>query len=250
MREQGGWGRERRENLAELDPLLRNRLLGLDEPVDRGDWAAVVGRSRGLRLSRYCAFTVVASGAAVLSLALASALAPQFRGGGHPAPGAAPLRLTLHLSDGSGLVLYSNGRRTRFLDNADGRLAGRYAERTTASGSRTAEIARSLSGGPFPVRAALIRDAGGARQVSHGPLPGDEALVSLRVFTTPELRGTVGSAILTCQYGFERNAYCDGAVDLEDGVRLTAAGTLNTDADHVTLAVTSGYGRDGISRAS
>jgi hypothetical protein len=84
--------------------------------------------------------------------------------------------------------------------------------------------------------------------VTNGPLPGDRALVSFRVFTNAGLGTPAGSAVLTCQYGLDRNAYCDGAVDLEDGVRLTGSGTLNADAHHYTLMVTSGYGRDGIGR--
>jgi hypothetical protein len=245
-----GWSHERRENLAELDPVLRDRLLGLDEPVDRSDWAAVVERSRLPRPSRYRSFALVATGAVVASLALASLLVQQLPSGGRSARAAAPLRLTVHLSDGSGLVLYSEAGRAAFLDNSDDRLGGgEPSARAKSEASGTAAIVRSLSGGPFHVSPALIRAENAAQQVS-GPLPGDEALVSLEVFTTPELQKAVGSALLTCRYAFDRNAYCDGAVELADGVRLTAAGTLDADADHLTLAITSGYGRDGIGRGA
>jgi hypothetical protein len=37
---------ETRRNLAELDPCLRRRVLALDEPVARDDWADVVRRWR------------------------------------------------------------------------------------------------------------------------------------------------------------------------------------------------------------
>ena len=242
----GGWSHERRENLAELDPVLRNRLLSLDEPVDRSDWGAVVKRSRVFRLSRYRSFAVAASGAAVLSLALALSLVLLFPGAGHPRPGAAPLRLAVHLGDGGGLVLYSVAKGARFLDNSDARLSGRPSGRTRPGASGTAAIVRSLSSGPFHVHAARFHAASTARHVTGGPLPGDETLVSFHLFTTAGLETTAGSAVLTCQYGFDRNAYCDGAVDLEDGVRLTASGTLNPDANHFTLVVASGYGRDTI----
>ena len=248
MSGKGARSRERRENLAELDSVPRNRLLSLDEPVDRSDWAAVVQRSRVFRRSRYRSFALVASGAAVLSLAFTLSLVLLFPAAGHPRPGAAPLRLALHLSDGSGLVLYSGAKRAWFVDNSDGRLAGQPSGRTTPRASETAAIVRSLSGGPFHVHAALIHAASTARHVTDGPLPGDQALVSFQVFTTAGLETTAGSAVLTCLYGFDRTAYCDGAVDLEDGVRLTASGTLNADANHFTLVVTSGYGRDGIGR--
>jgi hypothetical protein len=235
---QGARSRERRENLAELDSVLRDRLLSLDEPIDRSDWAAVVERSRVFRLSRNRSFALVASGAAVLSLALALSLAPLFEGARHPRPGAAPLRLSLRLSDGSGLVLYSVPERARFFDNSDDRPS-----------RRSAATVRSLSGGPFHVPAALVHAATTARDATDGPLPGDRALVSFRVFTNAGLETPAGSAVLTCQYGLDRKAYCDGDVDLEDGMRLTGSGTLNADANHYTLMVTSGDGR-GVLTAS
>lgn len=237
----GASDRERREHLAELDPVLRDRLLGLDEPVDRSDWAAVVQRSRALRRSRHRSFAVVAGGAVVLSLACTSSLVLLFAGGGHPRSGAAPLRLALRLSNGRGLVLYSGAEGARFLDNSDGRPSGRATPRA----SRTAAIVRSLNGGPFHVPVSLSLATSAARGVTDGPLPGDQALVTLRVFTTAALETAAGSAVLTCRYGFDRNADCDGAVDLADGGRLTASGRLNADADRVTLVVTSGDVRAG-----
>ncbi len=176
----------------------------------------------------------------MLSLAFALSLVPLFRDAGHPRPGAAPLRLSLHLSDGSGLVLYSVAERARFLDDSEDRLAGQPAVRSAA-------IPRSLSGGPFYVPAAIFRAASTARQVTDGPQPGDRALVSFRVFTNAGLETPAGSAVLACQYGLDRTAYCDGAVDLEDGVRLTGSGTLSADASRYTL-MTSGYGHDAIGR--
>ena len=226
---------DRRANLAELDSALRSRLLDLDEPVDRSDWEAVVSRSTAARVSRYRSFAVVASAAAVLALALTVSLVRLFPATGHPRPEAAPVRLALHLGDGSGLVLYSVAKRTRFLDNSDGRLAG---------GPSTVAIEHSLSGGPFHVRAALVRAATTAPHVTDGPLPGDQALVSLHLFTTAGLKTTAGSAVMACQYGFDRNAYCNGAVDLRNGVRLTASGTLEAGVDHFTLVATGGYGND------
>jgi hypothetical protein len=230
--------RERRETLAELDSVLHDRLRSLDEPVDRGDWAAVVQRSRKLRLSRYRSPALVASGAAVLLIAFTSSLVPLFRDAGHPGPEAGPLRLSLHLSDGSGLVLYSVAERARILDDSQDGPAGE-------AGGRSAAIPRSLSSGQFDLRAASV-----VRQVvTDGPRPGDRALVSFRVFTNPGLGTPAGSAVLACQYGLDRTAYCDGAVDLQDGVRLTGSGTMSSDADHYTLTVTGGIGR-GVLTAS
>jgi hypothetical protein len=236
----GRRGHERRENLAELDSVLHHRLRSLDEPVDRSDWGAVVQRSRGLRGARRRSVTLVAGGAAVLSLALTWILVPLLRDGGHARPGAPPLRLSLHLSDGTGLLLYSVAERARFLDDSDDRLAAQPS-------GRRAAIVRSLSGGPFRVRAAHADAAVTARRATGGPLPGDRALVSFRVFTSAGLETPAGSAVLACQYGLDRNAYCEGAVDLEEGMRLTGSGTLSADANRFTLMVT-GDGRDGVAR--
>lgn len=248
MSGQGSWHHERRENLAELDTTLRTRLLRLDEPVDRSDWAAVVERSRVDRLPRFRSVASVASVAAVVSLAFVLTLVLLPSGAGHPRRGAASLPLALHLADGSGLVLYSVAKQTRFLDNSDGRIVGGPSGPATPKASETAAIVRSLSGGPFHVRAPLVRGGRTVRHVGNSPLPGDQALVSFHLFTTAGLDTTAGSAVLTCQYGVDRTAYCDGIVDLEDGMRLTASGTLNADTNHFALVVTGGSGPEGIRR--
>jgi hypothetical protein len=213
---------ERRENLAELDSVLRTRLVRLDEPVDRSDWADVVKRSGARRLSRHRSFAVAAGGAV---LAGTLCLVLLFAGAGQPRRGAAP-RPALQPNAASGLILYAVARRTQFLDNSAGPSSGRAA------------TVRFLSGGLFHVHPALGHTA------SVGPLPGDQAVVSVRVYTTAGHEKTLGSAVLTCQYVSHRTAYCDGAVDLDDGVRLTASGTLDARANHFTLVATGSYGRD------
>jgi hypothetical protein len=109
-----------------------------------------------------------------------------------------------------------------------------------------AEIRHVLGGGgPFDLDAAVVRSSAKA---SGGPLPGDQALLSLNLYTTARLERSAGSAVLTCEYGTDDNAYCDAVVHLEDGSRLMASGMLNPDASHVTLVVTGGVDRTGASR--
>ncbi len=182
-------------------------------------------------------------------LAFTSSLVLLSHGAGHPNTQAAPLRLALHLSDGSKLVLYSGTRQERFLDNSDNRLAGDPSARDTPSATATAAVVRSLSRGPFHVEAALIRVAATPRHAKGDPLPGDQSLVSFPLFTTAGLDTTAGSAVLTCLYAVDRSAYCSGAVELEDGVQLTASGTLDADGVHFTLVVTGGDGRGVLTAA-
>jgi hypothetical protein len=211
------------ERRGELDAVVRSRLLGPDEPVDASDWSAVVDRARRLRRASYRPYAVAA---ATVALAAAASLGVLVVRGAPPA--AVALRLSLQ-GDGQPLVLYS----------APSRVVESSASRVVAE---PASLVRSLTGGPFGVDAALVR-AAAARPVSGGPLPGDQALYSLRLFTTAGLARTAGSAVLTCRYGVDRLAYCNGVVDLDDGMRVTASGTLSRGADHVALVVSSRYCR-------
>lgn len=240
MAARGNWAHERRANLAELDPALRDRLLRLDEPVDRSDWEAVVGRSRTARSARLRPLALATGGAALLAAAGTLAAVLLLPGAGQPQPGAAPLRLALRMSDGTGLVLYSGAKEARFLDNSD----GRPGEGGGTGARESAAVVRTLSGGAFRVPATLINATRPSRELSDGPLPGDQALISFRVFTTAELETAAGSAVLTCQYGFDQSATCNGAVTFADGVLLNASGTLAADAQDFALVVTDGNGRD------
>jgi hypothetical protein len=81
---------EVRESLGELDETLRARLLGLDEPVARDDWAAVVRRSRRRRVVSPAAGAMVA--AVAVSAAVVSAVGLGVLGSnGSRAPAAASL---------------------------------------------------------------------------------------------------------------------------------------------------------------
>jgi hypothetical protein len=218
------------ERGAELDAIVRRRLIGPDEPVGRSDWSAVVDRSRRLRVARYRPAAVAA---ALLALAAAASLAIVLPGDGHPRA-AASLRLSLQ-GDGRGVVLYSGASRARVVESSAGRVT-----------AQPAALVRSLSGGPFHVDAALVRASAATRHTTGGPLPGDQALYSFRLFTTAGLGTAAGSAVLTCRYGLDRSAYCDGVVDLDDGMRLTTSGTLNPAAGRVALVVSGGYCRNAV----
>ena len=76
---------------------------------------------------------------------------------------------------------------------------------------------------------------------NNGPFAGDEALFSFDVYSSPSLATKIGSAVYTCQYYFNKNAFCDASFQLKGGT-LIAAGALNFTAKTFALAVTGGYG--------
>ncbi len=81
-----------------------------------------------------------------------------------------------------------------------------------------------------------------ANKNAAGPFPGDEALFSFNLFTGPDLKKRAGSAIFTCQYNFNKNAFCDASFHLNSGGTLIASGAFNFTASKFALAITGGYG--------
>ncbi len=77
---------------------------------------------------------------------------------------------------------------------------------------------------------------------TNGPFAGDEALFSFDVYTSPGLQSKAGSAVYTCWYYFNKNAFCDASFQLKGGT-LIAAGTLNFEGKKFALAITGGYGK-------
>jgi hypothetical protein len=90
-------GRENRRSLDELGPGLRDRVLALDEPVSREDWAGVVRRSYGVRFSERVRTGIVLSAALAAVVAVGSVLGLRISiaggsGGGHAGPALAAFR--------------------------------------------------------------------------------------------------------------------------------------------------------------
>ena len=77
---------------------------------------------------------------------------------------------------------------------------------------------------------------------TKGPFPGDEAIFSLNIYADAALTRRVGLAVITCQYSFGRNGFCDASFQMNGGT-LIAAGTVGFDATQFALAVTGGYGK-------
>jgi hypothetical protein len=74
-----------------------------------------------------------------------------------------------------------------------------------------------------------------------GPFPGDFAAYQYALFSDATHKTSAGNAIFICQYGFDQNAICDTALDVQGGV-IIGKGGLNFDAKGFALAVTGGTG--------
>jgi len=118
------------------------------------------------------------------------------------------------------LTLYSVATEEQFVNNADDRQRGKG----------------NNPFGNFKDLTATTKEHG------NGPFPGDEALFEFKVYASKDLKTTTGLAILTCQYNFNKHAFCDGTYQLSGGT-LIAAGGLDFNAPSFTLAITGGTGK-------
>ena len=174
--------REPRRHLDELEPGLRERVQALDEPVARPDWQDVARRSRRFQWrSRMPAWSMAAGVAAGAAALLAGFW---IVGTGGPRGGHLPVRLSLQMSNGSHLVLYSAPRTQMFVDHADDRHRGDRRALLARNSVHGAE-ASGLLGGPFDVGEGLIRSTATSRSASPTPLPGDEEFVSFVLYFEP-----------------------------------------------------------------
>jgi len=118
------------------------------------------------------------------------------------------------------LTLYSAVKKVQFVDNAD-------------------DEARGYADNPFGFRNKSA--AAAENEDKNGPFAGDLAFFSFTVYSDAARHKPVGVAAFTCQYYFDRNAFCDATYELKRG-NLTAGGASVFDANNFTLAVTGGTG--------
>jgi len=76
----------------------------------------------------------------------------------------------------------------------------------------------------------------------NGPFPGDETLFGFDIDKGRGLHDRIGSAVYTCQYYFDKNAFCDASFQINNEGTLVGAGTFNFNARRFILAITGGYG--------
>jgi hypothetical protein len=123
---------------------------------------------------------------------------------------------TVHQS----FILYSVTKEEQFLDHSDDRARGKG----------------NNPFGNFKDSKTTTKEAG------NGPFPGDNAVFSFGLYTDTALKTSVGSAIFTCTYNFNKHAFCDASYQLNGGV-LLGAGAFDFNAGTFAIAVTGGTGK-------
>jgi hypothetical protein len=122
-----------------------------------------------------------------------------------------------------GMTLYSSPTHEAFVANADDEIRGDVSN-------------------PFGTH--ISREASGLANLDEkqGPFPGDEALFTFDVYGSGKLQASIGTATFTCQYYFDKSAFCDVSFQLVGG-SLIAAGAFNFNSKTFALAITGGYGK-------
>jgi hypothetical protein len=73
-----------------------------------------------------------------------------------------------------------------------------------------------------------------------GPNAGDVALYALRLYSSPALKRSVGSAVYTCYFNYDRHALCQAYYKLAAGSTLVASGPIDFNKTGFTIVVTGG----------
>jgi len=78
-----------------------------------------------------------------------------------------------------------------------------------------------------------------ANEKLFGPFAGDEGEFAYKLYSDSSLKKSAGTAILVCQYNFNKDAFCDAAFQLGSGT-LVAKGPLNFNSTRFTASVLGG----------
>ncbi len=107
----------------------------------------------------------------------------------------------------------------------------------SSSSTTTTTRARGFAN-PFGMRDPQVEKASNGA----GPYPGDESLFSFAVYNTAKLQHSTVTGTYTCEYYFDKNAFCDATYRFATGT-VFAAGAFNFNAKSYSLAVTGGTGK-------
>jgi hypothetical protein len=80
------------------------------------------------------------------------------------------------------------------------------------------------------------------KETGVGPFAGDRAVFTFKLYKSAAMRSQVGSAQFICQYGFDKNAFCNAAYQLKDG-QIVGEGEFNFNASTFSLVIVGGTGK-------
>jgi hypothetical protein len=118
-------------------------------------------------------------------------------------------------------VLYAKATRAQFINHADDRQRGAVVN---------------------PFNPDLLPTPPSANSAKKGARAGDNALISLELYSDRNLTRPVGTAIYSCRFNFAQEALCDAHFDLSRGT-IIAMGPARLDGSQIILPVTGGTGR-------
>jgi len=124
-------------------------------------------------------------------------------------------------TQGRSFVFYAKATRAQFINHADDRARGNIT-----NPFNVAEL-------PMPPKANTGK---------KGARAGDNALISLKLYSDPDLKRLVGNATYSCTFNFAQEAICEADFELSDGTMI-AMGPARLDGSAIVLAVTGGTGR-------
>ena len=77
------------------------------------------------------------------------------------------------------------------------------------------------------------------KEHNNGPFPGDQAVFKFKLYTGADHKKSIGSAVFSCTYNFNRNGFCDAAWQLKGGT-LVGSGPVDFNAKNFTLVIMGG----------
>jgi hypothetical protein len=120
------------------------------------------------------------------------------------------------------LTLYAKATRVQYVDHSDDRERG-------------------FGTNPFSADAKPPKPL---EKTGNGPVAGDNALFSFRLYSDPRLAHQIGTAVYSCTFGFNHQALCDAQFGLtSSGSTIMASGPVDFAESAFTFAITGGENR-------
>jgi hypothetical protein len=91
-----------------------------------------------------------------------------------------------------------------------------------------------------PLDSVAKRLAPKGTATGNGPFAGDVAVFALKLYTTPTLKKSAGSAVYTCYFNYHQNALCQTYYKLTAGGTLVASGPIDFKTSGFTIVVSGG----------